>query len=48
MCEKMFSWQCYGVFPHLKVSQHMCPEGYFFATKKSKESALQDLSWMFC
>ena len=30
------------------VLGHMGPEGYFFATKKSKESALQNLSWMFC
>ena len=28
-------------------SLHMGPEGYFIATKKSKETALQDLSWVF-
>ena len=27
--------------------KHMGPEGYFIATKKSKETALQDLSWVF-
>ena len=30
-----------------QCSVHMGPEGYFIATKKSKETALQDLSWVF-
>ena len=29
------------------LEKHMGPEGYFIATKKSKETALQDLSWVF-